>query len=467
MQFNDLYRYYNQADAMLSRRQIDRIMFEADRDLAGRGMLGIFVIPLIYLVSALILPYGEDYPSYFWSLAVLVVGSSLMRLYAALVLKGERRRKRDRIRRLYFFSSLANGLGWGLFAATSLYFYTSQAPNIFVLYFLAAVAGGGVASYSTWRLLNHAYLLCLLSPTIVTCIPLWGDQVRLVGILAAISACYNVGLGSKWNRSYWQSLINVYLLEKEVGERKEAEEAAARANSMKSEFLANMSHEMRTPLHGILGYAKFGGDRYTMVPKEKLKTYFDEIKANGDRLLLLINDLLDLAKLESGKMDYSFQDHDIRNTISRVTMELSSLLEEKELVVQQVSAESVTAVYDRRRISQVIQNLLMNAIKFSEAQAVIQVHCKERIREENREIIVSVCDQGPGVPEEELGNIFDKFTQSSRTKTGSGGTGLGLSISKKIVEDHGGILWVRNNPEKGATFSFSLPQQVQSANLQY
>jgi signal transduction histidine kinase len=458
-QYNDLYQYYNPTEKNLSSDQIRRITLQADHDLASRGFFGIFVLPVIYTISAIILPYASEHPQFFWAFGILIFGSSLARFFAALELKkNTHSENRLNWQKAYLFSSLTNGLGWGLFSASSLYFYTSQSPNIFVLFFLAAVAGWAVASFSTWLYLNQAYLVALLLPTILICIPLWNQEVRLVGILAAIAAIYNFALAKKLNTSYWQSLINTYLLENEIIERREAEHAAEKANNMKTEFLANMSHEMRTPLHGILGYAKFGQDRSESISREKLKNYFSEITANGDRLFILVNDLLDLAKLDSDKMQYDFREFDLSNTIARVILELASLAEEKQIEIRQTPETSTTAVFDRNRISQVFQNLLINAIKFSPSGAVITIRCRETRVNDKEGLLVMVQDQGVGIPAEEQEHIFEKFVQSSKTKSGAGGTGLGLSISKKIVEDHGGQIRADNNPDRGTTFSFTLPR---------
>jgi len=464
--YTDLYHYYDPASGKLNNEQIRRIALQADQDLASRGLFGTFVLPLIYYISALLIPYADDHPRWFWSLGIILIGTSLIRFISVRKLKKKISATHLSWQKIYMASSLVSGLDWGIFAASSLYFYTSQPPNIYILYFLAAVAGGAVASFSAWLRLNVAYLILLLAPTIITTLFLWKEQVGLVGILAFIAVIYNVGVARKWNASYWESLINVYLLENEITERYEAEQTAEMANSMKTEFLENMSHEMRTPLHGLLSYAKFGQDRFKSAPREKLKDYFATITTSGERLLILVNDLLDLAKLDSGKMKYDFREFDICNTISRVSLELKGLAEEKQLKIQQTADTSITAVFDRTKISQVLHNLLANAIKFSPDAAVISIVCRNIFQDDQKSLLITVQDHGIGIPDGELELIFDKFIQSSKTKTGAGGTGLGLSICKKIVADHGGRIWAENNQEGGVTFSFTIPEDLTIQNSQ-
>ncbi len=239
-----------------------------------------------------------------------------------------------------------------------------------------------------------------------------------------------------------------------------ARDAAEFANRAKTEFLANMSHELRTPMHGILSYAQFGKKRIGRVPPEKLLEYFTEIDACGERLMALLNDLLDLAKLESGKMEYIHQLNDIEEQIDIVLAEFMPIAEEKQLHIdKQIRSECRYLLFDRDRIDQVLRNLLSNAVKFSKSGGRILFATCTVFENDQRFLKVMVKDQGIGLPEDELDAIFDKFIQSSETKTGSGGTGLGLAICRQIISDHDGRIWAENNTDGGAVFSFTLPCQ--------
>ena len=244
----------------------------------------------------------------------------------------------------------------------------------------------------------------------------------------------------------------------------EAQEQAAKAesaNAAKSEFLANMSHELRTPLHVILSCADFGLTRIDTAPLSKLKRYFEQIAQNGETLLTLVNDVLDLAKFESGKMAYEFCSADLTKLLRQVESECHVLTAARQLmIVLNVPEEQVTLHVDPDKIRQVVRNLLSNAIKFSPDGGTITLI----LRLEPDHAVVVVHDQGPGIPDDELETIFDKFVQSSLTKTGAGGTGLGLAICHEIIRAHDGCIWAENGPSGGALFGFSLPFAVANSD---
>jgi PAS domain S-box-containing protein len=237
----------------------------------------------------------------------------------------------------------------------------------------------------------------------------------------------------------------------------DAKHAAEAANNAKSEFLTNMSHELRTPLHGILSFAALGVRRnQSLTPEERLE-FFQLIQQSGNNLLQLINALLDLAKLEAGRMDFDFAAVDLSRAIPLVVDELRSLAEDHRLkVTLACTAAHSTAVADRARLLQVVRNLLSNAIKFSPPGGTIELE----IRDTPGALQVAVRDEGIGIPESELETIFDKFIQSSKTRNGAGGTGLGLAICREIIHAHGGRMWAANRSQCGAELVFEIPRHA-------
>jgi signal transduction histidine kinase len=247
--------------------------------------------------------------------------------------------------------------------------------------------------------------------------------------------------------------------------RIKAIESSTKADRIKSEFLANMSHELRTPMHAILSFSNMGYSRLHKVNLEKLGHYFDRIRGGGNRLLLLLNDLLDLSKLESGKMEFLMQQGNLVDTINRAIQEVETLITDRELTVVIESTDLNTVTYfDKEKILQVLINLLSNAIKFTPIGKQITIffdpHVSVKTKGHRTEIdllTVVVDDQGLGIPLGEETIIFDKFIQSSNTNTGAGGTGLGLSIVQEIITAHNGYIAASGNPDGGARFRLSLP----------
>jgi signal transduction histidine kinase len=246
-----------------------------------------------------------------------------------------------------------------------------------------------------------------------------------------------------------------------------AKQAADEANAAKSLFLANISHELRTPMHAILSFSELGRDRAQTALPDKLRKYFERINSSGESLLALLNDLLDLSKLEAGKMVIEQSQEDLRSLATDVLMEFEPLINSKRLDVRLIPGESDTvAQVDRNRIGQVLRNLLSNALKFTpDGGRITLVLIAGELPAGRRTgdsgaipaIVLEVSDTGVGIPQGELEAIFDHFVQSSRTRSSAGGTGLGLAICKEIVSAHRGELSAHNNAEGGATFVMKLP----------
>ncbi|OHX12371.1 ATP-binding protein [Chromobacterium sphagni] len=237
---------------------------------------------------------------------------------------------------------------------------------------------------------------------------------------------------------------------------------AEETSRAKTEFLANMSHELRTPLHAILGFTEMGQLRAHSLGEVKLEQYFTRINTSGSRLLTLLNDLLDMAKMEVGRMDYTISRGNLTQCLREACDEMTPLASLNQIRIDlECSPEMLAADIDPFRIGQVIRNLLSNAVKFSPNGAEIRVQAQLAEQDGQEWVHVSVADAGPGIPEKELETIFDKFIQSSTTKTGAGGTGLGLAISREIIHAHHGRISADNLPAGGAIFAFSIPRHFQ------
>ncbi len=256
---------------------------------------------------------------------------------------------------------------------------------------------------------------------------------------------FAVGLHNAWTHARLREKTNILA---------EQGETLKRANRVKTEFLASMSHELRTPLNAIIGFADLllASQREELSPRARES--LERIRRNGTHLLTLINDVLDLAKAESGRVDVRLAELDLAQLARACVAEVDSLREGKsiELVVEAVA--SVALVSDAQRVRQILLNLLSNAIKFTEEGQV-----KVAIGETEAEVRVAVSDTGLGIPERLLPDLFHEFQQ---LETGDGkryaGTGIGLALSRRLAHALGGEIEVKSQVGKGSTFTLVLPR---------
>jgi GAF domain-containing protein len=256
------------------------------------------------------------------------------------------------------------------------------------------------------------------------------------------------------------AIENVRLFDEIQDKSRQLEEASQH----KSQFLANMSHELRTPLNAILGYAELMADGAYGEPSEKMLGILKRLEANGKHLLGLINDVLDLSKIEAGQLVLELSDYCIQDIAQTVRSTLEPLAADKKLGFKvEVAPQLPPGRGDGRRLTQVLINLVGNAIKFTDTgEIAIKADAN------NGSFYVSVRDTGPGISTADQSRLFQEFQQADNAITRKkGGTGLGLAISKRIIEMHGGRIWVESRPGQGSTFTFTLPviveRQVEAA----
>ncbi|MCK4743188.1 MAG: PAS domain-containing sensor histidine kinase [Sulfuriflexus sp.] len=277
------------------------------------------------------------------------------------------------------------------------------------------------------------------------------------------------GAGKKY-LLFCKDLSLSYKLDKLNAEK----QAAIISNEAKSEFLANISHELRTPMHGILSYAAMGVKRINKVPLAKLEDYFKNIRASGDRLLVLLNSLLDLSKLEAGQMEMNYKKVDLLWVIDSALKEQNGKSDSRGLKMSFDETPEVSSFIDKEivleidpgRITQVFANLISNAIKFTPENENISIYFQDSELQIDNEkvdaISIFVCNDGEGISEDELELIFEKFKQSKKqegedTGTVMGSTGLGLAICKEIISIHRGTIRAFSTQGENATFVVTLP----------
>ena len=250
------------------------------------------------------------------------------------------------------------------------------------------------------------------------------------------------------------AIENVRLFDEIQDKSRQLEEASQH----KSQFLANMSHELRTPLNAILGYTELMADGAYGEPSEKMLGILKRLEANGRHLLGLINDVLDLSKIEAGQLVLELSDYSVQDIAQTVRSTLEPLAADKKLGFKvEIASQLPPGRGDGRRLTQVLINLVGNAIKFTDAGEIVI-----KAEANNGSFHVSVRDTGPGISADDQSKLFQEFQQADNAITRKkGGTGLGLAISKRIIEMHGGRIWVESQPGQGSTFAFTLPVVVE------
>jgi GAF domain-containing protein len=250
------------------------------------------------------------------------------------------------------------------------------------------------------------------------------------------------------------AIENVRLFEEIQEKSRQLEEASQH----KSQFLANMSHELRTPLNAILGYTELMADGAYGEPSEKMTGVLKRLESNGKHLLGLINDVLDLSKIEAGQLALELSDYSVQDIAQTVRSTLEPLAADKKLAFKvEMPSELPPGHGDGRRLTQVLINLVGNAIKFTDAGEVAI-----KAEANNGSFHVTVRDTGPGISAADQAKLFQEFQQADNTITRKkGGTGLGLAISKRIIEMHGGKIWIDSTVGQGSTFTFTVPVRVE------
>ncbi len=242
------------------------------------------------------------------------------------------------------------------------------------------------------------------------------------------------------------------------------------ADRAKNEFLAKMSHELRTPLNSIIGFSSVLLQSTEEMPKQLYK-FLENIHAAGHHLLNLINDILDLSKIEAGKVELRLETFDLRDTVLSVERVMKGFADEARVsILSEVDRDVPLVTLDEGRLKQILFNLLSNAVKFSPPERRVTLNINRLSQDDSPihydSVRIEVRDQGVGIPADDVGRIFDEFYQAgSASRTGKMGTGLGLSLTRNFVELHKGTIEVTSEPDCGTTFTMHLPIDCREAGV--
>lgn len=358
----------------------------------------------------------------------------------------------------FVYSSFIAGLIWAL----GVYVTFTPGNLSYQLTVSIITVGLSAGAVSTLSILMRSFM-AYVTPIMLSLVILFAlEMTYITSVLSLTMFLTMLFIMRGANNFYISNKVNFRLL-LEAADRENllvtAKETAEVATRTQAEFLDNMSHELRTPLHGIMGFAQVGIEKAKSSSDENNLKYYSRINESGQRLKILLDDLLDLRKIEEGKIDLDIQPHNIEDIINKCIDEQEAVINSHKNEIKYEFDTGIPLVNcDEFRIGQVVINILSNAIKFSPDGGTITFKLGISKNTVNKDVVqVSISDQGPGINEEEQESIFNKFVQVKKNTMNSGSTGLGLAITKEIIQAHKGYVWVNNNDDGGATFYFTLP----------
>ena len=449
--------------SQLTPSHVEQLHLRANQELRDRSLAGLFIYFFLFATVLVTTPYEVDHPTIMRFVGIATLGLGILRTILAGLFDRMHPKRARLWDRLFGVGNFAAGALWGAFTALTLVLYGFSWTTVLVLFTTVAIAAGAITSMipSLPRFLS--FVLVMLLPSLFLSFNM-GGQGYSIGMLLFVFLSYALIQGQRQHRQFWAALESNLLLEIRTIELETANDASVAASRAKSEFLANMSHEIRTPMNGIIGITELALQTAT---DEELQKQLNMVLAASNNMMEIINDILDISKIESGKLTLEELRFELRECIEEALAPLRARAEQKGLrLVDQISADvPERLVGDPLRLRQVLVNLLGNAIKFTSAGEVRLTIAVEKISAGGLLLQFTVADTGIGIPEKELGNIFEAFSQADGSTTRKyGGTGLGLTISSQLVAMMGGRIWVESKAGQGSTFHFAAGFQARAAD---
>lgn len=447
-----LHGYLDPALPTMDAATISELNQHAARDLAKRSLPGGLIVLLALLISATASPIMDGASSIICSLFTIMTIVVLLRLFSIRLLFCQRIRLKTWRLLSYIMFSISAAV-WGFYVAASFYLYQNITINMVIMMFTIGIAAGAATSLFIWKRMTQLYLLLIFLPITSVIILQWNTLTASLIFGLAAYLVFLLVQAKRANTEYWRALCVNKLLQKQTNELVAARDQAEKASQAKTEFLSSMSHELRTPLNAILGFTQLLASDPESPPTREQKDSLNHILKASNHLLTLINQVLDLAKVESGKLELNLTEQHIGKLVEECLPLIKTLADEKSVSLDIAPAPDYPVIADAMRLKQVLLNLLNNGVKYNRKGGKLILSYDQL----GNHLRVRIRDTGIGISEKHQEKMFRSFSRLGQENSSTEGSGVGLVITRNLLEAMNGRLDFDSQKNQGSTFWFDLP----------